>query len=81
MKPMKRGGRRPGAGRRKNVEIARVRALAAQAVSDEDWIAILKGLADEAQYGNVRCAELLMSYAFGITSSNIAKHVARQTTR
>ena len=66
---MPHGGRRQGAGRKKRVEIERLRALAAQAIGDETWIAILTGLAEEAQDGNVRCAELLMKYAFGVTAA------------
>ena len=64
---MTRGGKRPGAGRRRTKQqTEHLQALAAQAISDESWIQILKGLAAEAEYGNVKCAELLIQYAFGI---------------
>ena len=66
---MPRGGYRPNAGRKTDAEIERLRALTAQAISDETWITILKGLAEEAQYGNVRCAELLIHYAFGVSAA------------
>lgn len=77
---MPRGGKRPGAGRRKTKQqFERLQALAAQAITDETWIKVLKGLAEEAEYGNVRCAELLFHYAFGI-SPHQPKPSAQPTT-
>ena len=66
---MPRGGRRPGADRKPKLpmESERLRALTAQAISDEAWIAILKGLGEEAQYGDIKSAELLVEVAFGVT--------------
>jgi len=55
-----------GAQSKPAVQLEHLQALAAQAISEESWIQILKGLAAEAEYGNVKCAELLIQYAFGI---------------
>ena len=62
---MGHGGARPGAGRKSDADIQRVRTLMAQAVTDSDWRDIFTALALKALAGNTRAAELLMAYAFG----------------
>ena len=42
---MQRGGARPGAGRKRDLEFAAVHALIGSAVSDDDWLKIFKLMA------------------------------------
>ena len=69
---MARGGKRSGAGRKSNAEIGRARALINDAVSDGQWKKIFAGLAKAAASGDVRAADLLMRYAFGLPTQFVA---------
>ncbi len=67
---MSRGGARPGAGRKTNAEITRVRNLIDAVVSDDDWKKVLANLLDIATtnkgYPAVQAAQLLCRYRFGV---------------
>ncbi len=67
---MSRGGARPGAGRKTNAEIARIRELIDSVISDDDWKKVLANLLDIATtnkgYAAVQAAQLLCRYRFGV---------------
>ncbi len=59
------GGRRANAGRKTDKEREEVEALIDGAVGEDKWRAIIGKLADLAEAGNVKAAELLLSFRFG----------------
>lgn len=59
------GGRRPGAGRKSNAEIKTMRALIDKSVTEKQWQELIRGLWRLAREGNLRAAQLLISYRFG----------------
>lgn len=62
------GGRRPGAGRKSNAEVRRVRELMDEAISEEMWVALFRALFDTAARGgggSNQAAQILLQYRFG----------------
>lgn len=61
-------GQRGRSGRKSDVEIAHLRALIDKAVSEEEWLQVIRGLVGVAmngEKGSVQAAGLLFSYRFG----------------
>ena len=62
---MPRGGSRPGAGRKTNAEIKAVRTILDQTMTPEQWNHLFRRLREFAFKGNIRAAQLLLTYRFG----------------
>lgn len=62
---MPRGGKRPGAGRKSNTEIKTIRALIDDNVQADEWQAIVRNLVKDANEGNLRATQLLLTYRYG----------------
>src|SRR5512141_1163768 len=66
---MSRGGARPGAGRKSNAEIDRIRELIDTVATDDAWKKVIANLLDIAMtnkgYPAVQAAQLLCRYRFG----------------
>lgn len=60
-----RGGRRPGAGRKRKVEETELKALLNEGWSREDRIAAVRSVGRKAASGNIEAFKALMSYAYG----------------
>ena len=65
-----RGGARPGAGRKSNVQIEKVRSMVAEVVTDENWRTIIERLFVRAQYGDHRSISLLLALRFGVSADS-----------
>lgn len=69
------GGKRKNSGRKSNNELAEFRALIDQAVSDKDWLEILRAAKKEAKTtgrGAALAREWLSKYRFGLPTQIIA---------
>lgn len=62
---MPRGGRRAGAGRKSNTEIKTMRLAMDTVFSTDQWHDLLRGIYSRAKNGDMRAAEILISYRFG----------------
>jgi len=61
----KRGGRRPGAGRKRAAAMLEIETLISQATTKADWLMIIKKLVTMAKGGDVKAIKLLLEYAYG----------------
>lgn len=64
-KKSKRGGARPGAGRKSKAELLGLPALLEECWTDADRRATLRALAAKASKGDMEAIKLLMAYAYG----------------
>lgn len=62
---MTHGGRRLGAGRKSNAEIKNLRSVLENVITEQDWRALARDLYTRARKGDMRAAQLLLSYRFG----------------
>lgn len=69
---MPRGGRRPGAGRKSNAELQTVRNILDQVISQDRWEQLFQTLYAHARKGNMRAAEILISYRYGDANAQAA---------
>ncbi len=69
---MSRGGRRLGAGRKSDADIARVRDIMSKFITEDDWGAMFKAMQAQARKGNVRAFIALMDRQFGPPTQSIA---------
>ena len=68
-----RGGARPGAGRKSDGYWQRVNDLLGQTVLPSDWQSIIYSLVQRAREGDIRAAQLLLTYHFGDSSAAAAE--------
>lgn len=66
------GGARVGAGRKRSRKTRQARELLEASVTTSDWQGILDALVQSAKEANVRAAQFLFSYAFGLPTQKIA---------
>lgn len=62
---MSHGGRRSGSGRKSNAEIKTIRALLDQSIDQARWRALVDKIWGRALRGDIRAAQLLLSYRYG----------------
>lgn len=66
------GGTRVGAGRKSNTEIRLAREILDTFITDADWQGIFAALVKAAKEADVRAAQLLLAYRFGLPTQNIS---------
>lgn len=62
---MPRGGYRAGSGRKSNAEIKTMRKVMDTVVTTDQWQDLVRNLYARAKKGDIRAAQLLISYRFG----------------
>lgn len=63
--PKKRGGARPGAGRKRKTEEEEIKRAFLQGWPESDRIQTIEVMGHRARAGDVKAATLLMNYAYG----------------
>jgi hypothetical protein len=65
------GGARPGAGRKRDPQVAKLRALITTVMSDDDWIKIFNGVVDDARSGDLRSVSFLLALGYGVSTKSL----------
>jgi hypothetical protein len=65
------GGARPGAGRKTDAQIAKLRTLVKNVMSDDDWLKIIKGVVDDARSGDLRSVSFLLALRYGVSAQSL----------
>ena len=66
----KRGGARPGAGRKSNAQIEAVRALLSEVVTEQNWKKMIKSIVEDAELGDLRSVAFLLALRYGVTPAS-----------
>ena len=65
-----RGGARPGAGRKSNAQLEKVRSMVAEVATEQNWRTMIERLIARAENGNIPSISLLLALRYGVSPSS-----------